>query len=58
MATTSGVIVVNQSLYKRRNYDPIADFAPITIIASLPNMLVVGPPMAARVVKAAGIRAD
>jgi tripartite-type tricarboxylate transporter receptor subunit TctC len=43
MATTSGVVVVNQSLYKKLAYDPIRDFAPITVIASLPNMLVVQP---------------
>ena len=43
MATTSGVVVVNQSLYKKLSYDPIKDFAPIAIIASLPNMLVVHP---------------
>ena len=43
MATTSGVVVVNQSLYKKLGYDPIKDFAPIAIIASLPNMLVVHP---------------
>ena len=43
MATTSGVVVVNQSLYKKLSYDPVKDFAPIAIIASLPNMLVVHP---------------
>ena len=43
MATTSGVVVVNPSLYKKLNYDPIKDFAPVSIIASLPNMLVVHP---------------
>ncbi len=43
MATTSGVVVVNPSLYKKLNYDPIRDFAPVSIIASLPNMLVVHP---------------
>src|SRR4051812_45917612 len=43
MATTSGVVVVNPSLYKKLAYDPLKDFAPIAIIASLPNMLVVHP---------------
>ena len=43
MATTSGVVVVNPSLYKKLNYDPIKDFAPVSIVASLPNMLVVHP---------------
>ena len=45
MATTSGVVVVNPSLYKKLSYDPIKDFAPVSIIASLPNMLVVPPSM-------------
>lgn len=51
MATTSGVVVVNQSLYRKLAYDPIADFVPVTIIASLPNMLVVNPSFAAGSVK-------
>ncbi len=48
MATTSGVIVVNPSLYAKLAYDPVKDFAPISIIASLPNMLVVHPAMAVK----------
>ena len=51
MATTSGVIVVNSSLYRKLAYDPIADFAPVTVIAALPNMLVVNPSFAAGSVK-------
>ncbi len=51
MATTSGVIVANPSLYRKLAYDAIADFAPVTIIASLPNMLVVSPSFAAGNVK-------
>ena len=51
MATTSGVIVVNPSLYKKLHYDPIRDFAPITVIASLPNMLVVHPASAVKTVQ-------
>jgi tripartite-type tricarboxylate transporter receptor subunit TctC len=45
MATTSGVIAVNPSLYRKLSYDPINDFTPISIIATLPNMLVVPPSM-------------
>ena len=33
MATTSGVIVANPSLYRKLAYDPIADFAPVTVVA-------------------------
>jgi len=43
LVTTSGVIVTNRSLYKNPGYDPAADFDPVTIIASLPNLLVVSP---------------
>lgn len=45
MATTSGVIAVNPSLYRKLSYDPINDFTPISILATLPNMLVVSPSM-------------
>src|SRR6478672_1742009 len=51
MATTSGVVVVNPSLYKKLSYDPLNDFAPIAIIASLPNMLVVHPSLPVKNVK-------
>lgn len=51
MATTSGVIAVNPSLYRKLAYDPINDFTPISIIASLPNMLVVPPSMPVKSVK-------
>jgi len=43
MVTTSGVLTANKALYDKLPYDPAADFAPITIIASLPNVLVVAP---------------
>jgi tripartite-type tricarboxylate transporter receptor subunit TctC len=34
---------INASLYSKLPYDPIKDFAPITMLATLPNMLVVHP---------------
>jgi tripartite-type tricarboxylate transporter receptor subunit TctC len=34
---------INATLYSRLSYDPIKDFAPITMLATLPNMLVVHP---------------
>ena len=52
MATTSGVVVVNPSLYKKLSYDPQRDFLPVSIIASLPNMLVVPPSMPVKDVRA------
>ncbi|AHG65154.1 putative Bug-like extracytoplasmic solute binding receptor, TTT family [Advenella mimigardefordensis DPN7] len=33
-------MAVNPSLYKKLNYDPIADFAPISLLADVPNILV------------------
>jgi tripartite-type tricarboxylate transporter receptor subunit TctC len=34
---------INVSLYSRLAYDPIKDFTPITMLATLPNMLVIHP---------------
>src|SRR2546428_479283 len=34
---------INASLYPKLPYDPIRDFAPITMLAMLPNMLIVHP---------------
>ena len=34
---------INASLYPRLPYDPLKDFAPITMLAMLPNMLIVHP---------------
>jgi tripartite-type tricarboxylate transporter receptor subunit TctC len=34
---------VNQSIFKKLPYDPLKDFAPITLAASTPNLLVVSP---------------
>lgn len=50
MATTSGVVVVNPSLYKKLNYDPIKDFAPVSMSVRSPFILVVHPSVQARTV--------
>ena len=34
---------INASLYPKLPYDPLKDFAPITMLATLPNMLIVHP---------------
>src|SRR5688572_9205088 len=34
---------INASLYSKLPYDPLKDFTPITLLASLPNMLIVHP---------------
>ncbi|WP_194725110.1 tripartite tricarboxylate transporter substrate binding protein [Noviherbaspirillum malthae] len=38
---TVGTHGINQSLYPKLPYDPIKDFAPVTLVASVPNVLVV-----------------
>ena len=42
---------INPSLYKSIPYDPIRDFAPVTQVASTPNVLVVNPGVPAKDVK-------
>jgi tripartite-type tricarboxylate transporter receptor subunit TctC len=42
---------INPSLYKKLPYDPIADFAPITLLVSVPPLLVVHPSIPARNMK-------
>ena len=43
--------MVNPSLYARVPYDPVKDFAPVTLIAASPNVLVVNPEVPAKTVK-------
>jgi tripartite-type tricarboxylate transporter receptor subunit TctC len=40
---TVGTHAINQSLYKKLGFDPIKDFAPITRVALVPNLLVANP---------------
>ena len=44
-------LAINPNLYSKTPYDPINDFAAVTQIASLPNLLVVHPSLAVRTVK-------
>jgi len=41
--STSGPLAVNKSLYSSLPYDPERDFEPISLLATLPNVLVVNP---------------
>src|SRR2546426_2781386 len=41
-------LALNSVLYKKLSYDPVRDFAPITLAASAPNILVVNPALPAR----------
>jgi tripartite-type tricarboxylate transporter receptor subunit TctC len=43
--------IVNPSLYARIPFDPFADFAPVTLVGTMPNVIVVHPSMPARSVK-------
>lgn len=43
---TVGTQSINQSLYPRMPFDPIKDFAPVTLVASVPNVLVLNPQFA------------
>ena len=43
MGGTISTHAINASLYKDLPYDPVKDFVPITMIARVPNMLVVNP---------------
>lgn len=40
---TIGPIGVNTSMYEKLPFDPVKDFAPITLVAKVPNILVVHP---------------
>ena len=43
LMATNGTHAVNISLYPKLSYDPVRDFAPITTVVSLTNVLVVHP---------------
>jgi tripartite-type tricarboxylate transporter receptor subunit TctC len=42
---------INASLYARLPYDPVKDFAPVSLLATTPNVLVVHPSLPVRTVK-------
>jgi tripartite-type tricarboxylate transporter receptor subunit TctC len=47
----NGILAVNVSLYSKLPFDPVKDFAPVVLVASQPNVLVVHPGVAAKSVK-------
>lgn len=51
-ATVAAGVVINPSLYRKVPYDPIADFAPVTLGIAVPNILVVHPTVPANSVQA------
>jgi tripartite-type tricarboxylate transporter receptor subunit TctC len=46
-----GTHAINPSLYPKMPYDPVKDFAPVTLVASVPNVLVVNPEVPANSVQ-------
>jgi tripartite-type tricarboxylate transporter receptor subunit TctC len=44
---TVGTHGINVSLYSKMPYDPVKDFAPVTLVAGVPNVLVMNPAKAA-----------
>src|SRR4029077_6397902 len=39
----NSILATNQSLYRSLGYDPVKDFAPVSLVAVQPNILVVNP---------------
>lgn len=51
LLTSMGALVTNQFLYKRLPFDPFNDFAPVSLLATAAQVLVVHPAVPARSVK-------
>jgi len=45
---TASTLALNSVLYKKVPYDPVRDFAPITLAATAPNILIVNPAVPAK----------
>ena len=45
---TASTLALNSVLYKQVPYDPVRDFAPITLAATAPNILIVHPAVPAK----------
>jgi tripartite-type tricarboxylate transporter receptor subunit TctC len=48
---TVQTIAISPSLFKKLNYDPVKDFAPITLVGQIPNVVVVRPALPVRNLK-------
>src|SRR5437870_9655046 len=40
-------LAISPTLYSKLNYDPVKDFAPVSLVATIPNVLVTQPALAA-----------
>jgi len=47
----NSILATNQSLYRTLGYDPVKDFAPVSLVAVQPNILVVNPQLPVKSVK-------
>src|SRR6201993_5340872 len=50
LLTAPGPLAVNQTLYSHLSFDPLKDFAPVALVASVPIVLMVHPSVKARTV--------
>ncbi|HET9471002.1 MAG TPA: tripartite tricarboxylate transporter substrate binding protein [Usitatibacter sp.] len=41
-------LAISPSLYTKLNYDPVKDFAPVSLVGSVPNVMVINPEVPAR----------
>ena len=51
LVMTATPLALNSALYRKVPYDPIRDFAPVTQVAAMPNLLVTHPTLPARNLK-------
>ena len=51
LAAPGSTLTINPSLFSKLSFDPLKDFAPVTIIAAVPNLLVVHPSLPVKSVK-------
>jgi tripartite-type tricarboxylate transporter receptor subunit TctC len=48
MIATSTTLAINKTLYRKLPYDPVKDFAPISLVAAVPFCLIVNPDIPAK----------
>jgi len=48
MVLASNALAISPSLYKKLNYDLLRDFAPVTLVAQVPNVFIVHPAVPAK----------
>src|SRR5258708_39459012 len=48
MVVVAPSIAIRPSLYSKLNYDPVKDFAPVAMVASVPNVMITHPSVPAQ----------